>query len=359
MKHFTYTLVAISTLSLPACADETVTLPELELTPTPRAAKLYPDFPTDGIFPRVDKAESMPDPNSFHQPESLIEDLKAIQTGTLEERLEALKKKSISDQVFVKGGKFLMGDFGYLQSNEGLPWSANTSNKPLRKVTLSNFSISKYKITYAEFDLYSEVNNIEKVQSAKWFEKDRHPDTPAGITWKQAKNYCTWLATLTGRPFDLPTEAQWEYVARSRGYFIVWPTSDGTLTWDKNVPSTELFDTLAHGSLHPIGIFPKNPLGLYDLAHNGLEWMNDWYSETYYGDVSVAKDPQGPKTGTQKVLRSWTPSWDLAAMSFDRRGGKLGNRKPLIVNGLTYDFGNSQVRTARCSTSNPTPLSND
>ncbi len=350
MKLLTYPIIAFAAMFAPACPGELASAPKLELAPTPRAARLYPDFPTDGIFPRIEDAQSTPDPSALRQPESLAKNLKAIQTGTLEERLEALKKKSIDDQVFVGGGKFLMGDFGHLQIKEGLPWSSTKSNKPLREVMLSSYSISKYKVTYAEFDLYTEANGLENIQTEEWFQNYRLSAAPAGVTWEQAKSYCSWLGKLTEKPFDLPTEAQWEFAARSRGFLIVWPTDDGTLTWDRNVPSYKLFTALNEGSLHPIALFPPNPLGIYDLAHNGMEWTNDWYSDSDYADSPAIADPRGPSTGKEKVVRSWPPGWDLAAMSFDRHSEPMEVPEPRVVNGLSYGGGPSTSNTVRCAT---------
>ncbi len=347
MKLLTCSIIVFATMSAPACAGELASAPKLDVTPTPRAAELYPDFPTDGIFPRIEDAESIPDPSTLRQPESLVNNLKAIQTGTLEERLQALKKKSIDDQVFIEGGKFLMGDFGYLQSNEKLPWSSAKSNKPLRKIRLSSYAMSKYKVTYAEFDLFTEANNAERIQTDMWFKPKRIPDAPAGVTWEQAKAYCTWLGTLTGQPFDLLSEAQWEFAARSRGYLIAWPTNDGTLRPNYNVPTSELRERLNGGSIYPIGKFPPNPLGLYDLAHNGLEWVDDWYSASYFAESSIATDPKGPPDGDLKVLRSWPPGDSFAGMSFDKRAFQPGTPAKRKVAGMMIG-GPRPTRTVRC-----------
>lgn len=108
--------------------------------------------PEDGIYPDVVKHPVPSDISSFKQPDSLVADMQAIQTGTLQQRLEALKAKVLRDQVFVKGGTFQMGDFGRLQSKEKLPWDNNANSSPLHKVTLTSYSISKYLVTKAESD---------------------------------------------------------------------------------------------------------------------------------------------------------------------------------------------------------------
>jgi formylglycine-generating enzyme required for sulfatase activity len=138
----------------------------------------------------------------------------------------------------------------------------------------------------------------------------RHPLIPAGAYWQEAKDYCLWLGQISGHPFDLPTEAQWEYAARSRGQFFATATDDGN--WDKgrNAPFSQQAEKIAKmyadtsDRRYVVGLFPPNPLGLYDMSYMAWEWTNDWYAEDGYEKVS-ARDPVGPASGTEKVIRSW------------------------------------------------------
>ena len=85
------------------------------------------------------------------------------------------------------------------------------------------------------------------------------------------------------------------------------PTDDGTINYGKNLPYGKEEKKLSPmGSLdrYPIGLFPPNPLGLFDMSGNGLEWVKDWYAADAYSQAP-SHDPQGPTTGTQKVTRSW------------------------------------------------------
>ena len=98
---------------------------------------------------------------------------------------------------------------------------------------------------------------------------------------------------------DLPTEAQWEYAARNGGKYVWYPTDSGSLNFGRNYPAE------SKGMLDPtfpVGSFAPNPLGIYDLAGNAQEWVNDWYSEDYYKNSPV-DDPRGPVVGTRKVMR--------------------------------------------------------
>ena len=64
-----------------------------------------------------------------------------------------------------------------------------------------------------------------------------------------------------------------------------------------------------------VGLYPPNPLGLYDMTNQNLEWMIDWYAEDYYAN-SPEYNPQGPKTGTEKVVRSVYADWGDAQNIF-------------------------------------------
>jgi formylglycine-generating enzyme required for sulfatase activity len=128
-------------------------------------------------------------------------------------------------------------------------------------------------------------------------------------------------------PFDLPTEAQWEYVARSRGQFFVWATDNGNIDYGRNVPAAgqiELLNSSKARGPYPVGLFPANSLGLFDASHDGEEWVNDWYDENYY-KASPKEDPQGPSTGTMKVARGWPVGDSLMPNTMYRRQRPLTN----------------------------------
>ncbi len=74
----------------------------------------------------------------------------------------------------------------------------------------------------------------------------------------------------------------------------------------KNVPGKDELDKYIDGfgfPFYPVGKYPPNPLGLYDMGLSGSEWTNDWYASDYYSHSPV-NDPQGPAQGTKK-----SPAW--------------------------------------------------
>ena len=228
--------------------------------------------------------------------------------------IHALIKQTMAELVFVKGGTFMMGDVGSYITKESykegdykltsptakdamhLRWTNDKDNKPPVKVTLTGYSMDKYELTFGEYDVFTKATGrplLDKEDLGK--NKFRGPRQPAATNWYQSKAYCQWLGKITGLPFDLPTEAQWEYAARSRGRPVGYATDTGLLDIPRN-------DGKFIGHPYPVGSFPPNPLGMHDMTDNVAEWVNDWYAPGY-ADLANKTDPTGPKTGTKKVNR--------------------------------------------------------
>lgn len=216
-----------------------------------------------------------------------------------------------SELIFVEGGKFKMGDFGVEYYEEHLPLEADKDSKPLHDVELTSYSISKYKTRNEDFQFYLKHEGLPlrelqgRSRKPEWDTLNKDKNRPAHGDWYEANNYCTWLAKVTHLPFSLPTEAQWEYAARSRGQYLVVATDDGT--WKVkdgkgiNIATDRERAELARKNRSelstyytmPVDRYPPNPLGVYDMTGNGFEWIKDWYSPDYY-QHSPEKDPQGP-----------------------------------------------------------------
>ncbi|WP_166933997.1 formylglycine-generating enzyme family protein [Candidatus Pantoea communis] len=219
-----------------------------------------------------------------------------------------LVERSLANMVKVKGGTFEMGDFGPL-TDEKLPISLGDDDKVLHEVTLDDFSISKYKVTWKDYDVYLHAKNLSRPDVPPGYEDDREkiqaPDVPAALNWQQAQDYCHWLGEVSGKKIALPTEAQWEYAARDGGKYVIYATDNGKYEEGRNVPSTEQREEMISGSFnYPVGKYPATPLGLYDMAGNGVDWMQDWYAKDYYSH-SAKKNPTGPENGTKKVIRGY------------------------------------------------------
>ena len=128
--------------------------------------------------------------------------------------------------------------------------------------------------------------------------RDEHPVTLIG--YEDASAYCSWLASKTGKPVRLPTEAEWEKAARGGLEGRKFPWGD---TLDP-----ECAHFLPHAGLKaergtaPVGSYPANPFKLHDMAGNVWEWVADWYAANYYSS-SQYLNPQGPDSGLMRIVR--------------------------------------------------------
>jgi formylglycine-generating enzyme required for sulfatase activity len=192
--------------------------------------------------------------------------------------------------TFVEGGSFQMGN---TFAGEGDP-----DELPVHTVTLSDFSIGTYSVTFAEYDAFCDATHRTKPSDNGWGRGNR---PVMRVTWADAQAFCDWYCDDHGVPrgtYRLPTEAEWEYAARSRGQAIRYPNG-ATIDYDH----ANYFAS----STEPVGSYPPNALGLYDMAGNCNQWVSDWYGS--YSSEAAA-DPTGPATGDRKCFRggSWSTS---------------------------------------------------
>ena len=207
---------------------------------------------------------------------------------------QAILQKAKENFVFVEGGTFMMGK------------APGINTTPVHKVTLDGYSISKYETTFKEYDLYTELNNLEKIKADYRDVEELGPDYGVMfITWKQSKDYCLWLGKQLNLPISLPTEAQWEYAARSRGLNVNHATNSGKIEHGEN-------DN--YGVEKVVGIYPPNPLGLYDMSGGHPEWTRDWYKS--YPIEAV----------TNPVIDSFPRAKSIVVRGFHTLGTSVYNR---------------------------------
>ena len=259
-------------------------------------------------------------------------------------------EKSSIDMVFVKGGTFTMGDI----------WGdGDGDEKPIHRVTLKvpdytqipieelingiisnpplkDFYLGIYEVTQR---LYQQVMG----SNPSYFEGE---DLPVeSVTWYDAIDFCNKLGeseglipcyTINGTSvicnfsangYRLPTEAEWEYAARSGG------RDDRKLSGTNNeydLGSYAWYDENSENKTHPVGYKRPNDLGLYDMSGNVWEWCWDWYHN--YSSSSLC-DPTGPATGKSRVLRGG--SWNY--YSYGCRAAGRSNSDPTYRdNGLGF-----------------------
>lgn len=238
------------------------------------------------------------------------------------QKVRSLLRNALANQAFIEGGTFTMGDFGAVnEDGVWLPYFPPAAQEDkAHKVTLSTYSLSKYKTTWEDYDTFLLATGRPIVKRAANFggdfiyeERERQPyeqnpeagnyiKNPARDRWQDAKDYCLWLGQMTGLPFNLPTDAQFEYAARNRGEKWLFATHDGNPIDNYSHPYVDR--VYKNGPFGPVGTrLPANPLGLYDMGENAREWVNDWFSPTYYSENPEITDPKGPPNGTEKVVR--------------------------------------------------------
>jgi formylglycine-generating enzyme required for sulfatase activity len=197
--------------------------------------------------------------------------------------------------VSIPAGQFQMGD----NFNEGLE-----NEWPVHTVTLDEYRISKYEVTFAQYDAFCQDTNRVLPDDKGWG-RDNMP--VFYVTWYDAEAFCNWLSEKTGKNIHLPTEAQWEKAARG--------TDQRRYPWGNSTPDCELTNfTGCAGQTLPVGTHPQGGsfYGVHDMAGNVSEFVNDWYAGNYYS-TSPADNPQGPEEGVLKVHRG--ASWINSAYS--------------------------------------------
>ncbi|MCK4835801.1 MAG: SUMF1/EgtB/PvdO family nonheme iron enzyme [Candidatus Aminicenantes bacterium] len=187
--------------------------------------------------------------------------------------------------VNVPAGEFQMGD----NFNEGMD-----NERPVHTVYLDEYRISKYEVTFDQYDLFCEETQRSKPDDRGWGRENR---PVIYVSWYDAEAFCIWLAEKTGKNIHLPTEAQWEKAARG--------SDQRRYPWGNSAPDCSLanFTGCASQTL-PVGTHTAgvSPYGVHDMAGNVGEFAQDWYMSEYYSS-SPTNNPQGPDEGVMKINR--------------------------------------------------------
>jgi len=164
--------------------------------------------------------------------------------------------------VFVKGGCFIMGDiFGDGERYE----------RPVHEVCINDFYIGKYEVTQAQWQ-----NLLGNNPSFFSYCGDNCPVEQ--VSWNEVQNYIRILNKKSGKKYRLPTEAEWEYAARSGGKKEKYAGTNN----EREIGEYAWFQENSGGRSHTVGQKKPNGLGLYDMSGNVFEWMQDNYSDTAY-----------------------------------------------------------------------------
>ena len=180
----------------------------------------------------------------------------------------------------IPAGTFMMG------SPETEQW--RNKDEVQHQVTISKpFYLGIYPVTQEQYQAVMGANRSR-------FKGGNLP--VERVNWNDAMEFCQKLSGKTGRKVRLPTEAEWEYACRS-GTKTAFNVGDAleldqaNFTWEKKRTT-------------PMGSYPANAFGLFDMHGNVWEWCSDRYGD-YPKEAAI--DPQGPRNGAYRVLRggSW------------------------------------------------------
>lgn len=204
------------------------------------------------------------------------------------------QSKTDIEWVNIPGGTFIMGT-PVTEAERG-------SDERQHKVTLSSFSLSKYEVTFDQYDAFCKATKRKKPDDEGWG-RGRRP--VINVSWFDAKAYAEWAGCR------LPTEAEWEYACRA-GTTTPFNTGENLKTSQANYNGNFPYKGNAKGKYlkksMPVGSYEPNAWGLYDMHGNVYEWCSDWYGQ--YAPVEET-NPQGPASGKYKVYRGG--GWNFLA----------------------------------------------
>mgnify|MGYP006297570197 FL=1 len=238
-----------------------------------------------------------------------------------------------NEMIFIEGGNYTMGDV----------WGDGFGDEtPTHEVKVSSFYMSKYEVTHEEYIEFlnsrgvtsdgsyngNELIDIDCVDcaiahdgSSFYFGRSSYAQVRQCpviyVTWYGAAEYCNWLSEQEGlakaytissgsvkcdwnaNGYRLPTEAEWEYAARSGGRDDrKWSGTDS----ESELGDYAWYDPNSGSETHPVSTKQPNDLGIYDMSGNVWEWCWDWYNSGYYSD-SPSNNPTGSVSGWYRVIR--------------------------------------------------------
>ena len=227
------------------------------------------------------------------------------------------------EMVEIPAGRFRMGCVSGR--------SCESNEKPVHSVRIESFEMSKYEVTFEEYDAFTDATGRERAYDQGWG-RGRRPII--NVSWHDAVAYTQWLSSQTGERYRLPSEAEWEYAARAG--------STTKYSWGNDIGRNRA-NCDGCGSrwddekTAPVGSFRANRWGLYDVHGNVWEWVQDCWNESYRG---APTDGSAWERGdcSRRVLRGG--SWYTL-----RRNLRAAIRNRLTSGDRYYSFGFRIART--------------
>ena len=211
--------------------------------------------------------------------------------------------------VRIEPGSFMMGS----------PTGGDFDERPVHKVTIYKpFHVAVTEVTNAQYEQFDPAH--KKLRGKLGFSR-KDDEAVVFVSWNDAVTFCQWLSKKEGKPYRLPTEAEWEYACRA-GTTTDYQTGNKLpKEFHKNVRMS-WFPGRAKGEVVPlhVGRTPPNPWGLMDMHGNVEEWCHDWYGPYVDADQT---DPVGREAGDFRVTRGGSHSTTLEYLRSANRSGTL------------------------------------
>jgi formylglycine-generating enzyme required for sulfatase activity len=208
------------------------------------------------------------------------------------------------EMIPIPAGEFLMG------SDPDDDVDAEDDEMPQHILNLPGYYLAKTPVTNAQYAAFVEADDYEAPVYWKGGEppngKEDHPVVE--VSWYDALAYCEWLAEMTGKPYRLPSEAEWEKGARGADG-LIYPWGD---EWEAELCNSE---DEAEEDTTPVGDYPEgaSPYGLLDMAGNVDEWTRSlWGKDSAQPDFKYPYDPEDGRENLEagdsiyRVLRGGT-----------------------------------------------------
>lgn len=245
--------------------------------------------------------------SGFEYYESDDQSMQLKYTSSSEEIVNQIKQ----NMILLEGGTFRRG---CNSSYRAETLACESNENPVINVALSPFSISKFEVTQLQWEVIM-GNNPSSFSNC--------PRCPVeNVSYNEVQLFIEKLNQFKNGTFRLPTEAEWEYAAKE----TIGDYGTKIFSGCSDLEYHGWYIKNSFNRPHPVGTRIPNNLGLYDMSGNVWEWCNDWYGERYY-DTQDTINPQGPRTGTQRVFRGGSFNSTAKNCRVSNRGSYLPTRK--------------------------------
>lgn len=232
--------------------------------------------------------------------------------------------RTLTNSLGIKMARIPAGQF-QMGSEQG-DWD----ERPVHRVIISRpFHMSVTEVTNSQYEQFDADH--QKLRGKLGFSNE-DDEAVVFIDWHEAVAFCEWLSKKEGKPYRLPTEAEWEYACRADTTTAYHTGDELPATFQKNVRNSwfPAPDRSKPDEVVPLTVAktPPNAWGLYDMHGNVEEWCADWYGPYLGGEQT---DPVGCERGEFRMTRGGSHSTLLPYLRSANRSGMLPDDKTWLV----------------------------